>query len=497
MSFRFKTSWRNWNVVASMKKDAPLSCPFESTGEADSPISPRPFEAGEWPPGPSSGLTGWRLSRRMSHNMLDAISEWKQTFGNVFHLRIWPEHFIVLTDPTLARELLVNHHDALIRWERGIHVFAQVHGHSVIIAEGEKWTQKRQVMQSNFTPKALQGTLPSIIGAARDALDSWPAGNDRWPIERALTSLAMDAIIRTMFSSEVGDEARQAEWAVRILGKVVDAEFFSPVNWPDWMPWKRAKRRAIQKLDELIERHTQERLQAPQESWPDDLLSGLLRQRQTNPSAWSHKDVRDECMTTFLAGHETTAATLTWWAWCMASNPTIQERARTEVAQVLQDEEPTMQSLSALSYLAQTLEEAMRLYPAAPVLMTRRAVKPVSLGPWQFPQRTLFILPIQLMQRDSNWFTDPQDYWPDRFTEDPISAPRGAYAPFGLGPRVCLGRHLATAEMKVIAALILQRWRLSVPAGMKSPRPVQQVVLRPDEPLHLSLTPTDFMVNGF
>lgn len=423
----------------------------------------------------------------MSHNMLETLSEWKQAFGKVFHLRIWPENFIVLTDPELARELLVNHHDALIRWERGIRVFAKVHGHSVIIAEGEKWIQKRQVMQPNFTPRALQSTIPSIIGATRDALDSWPPNDDRWPIESAFTSLTMDAIIRTMFSTEVGDEARQAAEAVRVVGKVMDAEFFSLVNWPDWVPWKLGKRRAIQKLDELIERHMQERLQAPEKSWPDDLLSRLLRLQQTNPSEWSYKDIRDECMTTFLAGHETTAATLTWWAWCMASNPTMQEKARTEVAQVLQGEAPTMQALPALSYLARTLDETMRLYPAAPVLMTRRAVKPVSLGPWQFPQRTLFMLPIQLMQRDSSWFTDPQDYWPDRFNDEPRRPPRGAYAPFGLGPRVCLGQHLATAEMKVMAAMILQRWTLSIPAGMKSPRPVQQVALRPDEPLHLSL----------
>ncbi|WP_419341377.1 cytochrome P450 [Achromobacter sp. PD1] len=487
MSFRYKTSPANWHVVLPMKKDAPFSCPFESTGQSDSPLSPRQFEAGEWPPGPPSGVTGWSLSRKMSHNMLETLSEWKQAFGKVFHLRIWPENFIVLTDPELARELLVNHHDALIRWERGIRVFAKVHGHSVIIAEGEKWIQKRQVMQPNFTPRALQSTIPSIIGATRDALDSWPPNDDRWPIESAFTSLTMDAIIRTMFSTEVGDEARQAAEAVRVVGKVMDAEFFSLVNWPDWVPWKLGKRRAIQKLDELIERHMQERLQAPEKSWPDDLLSRLLRLQQTNPSEWSYKDIRDECMTTFLAGHETTAATLTWWAWCMASNPTMQEKARTEVAQVLQGEAPTMQALPALSYLARTLDETMRLYPAAPVLMTRRAVKPVSLGPWQFPQRTLFMLPIQLMQRDSSWFTDPQDYWPDRFNDEPRRPPRGAYAPFGLGPRVCLGQHLATAEMKVMAAMILQRWTLSIPAGMKSPRPVQQVALRPDEPLHLSL----------
>lgn len=425
----------------------------------------------------------------MSRNPLNTLSEWQQAFGNVVHIRMWPEHLIVITDPELARELLVERHDALIRWERGTRVFAQIHGNSVIIAEGQEWSRKRRALQANFTPKALEKTVPTLVESTQQTLASWPTHDALWPIESALTSLTMDAIIRTMFSSSVGEEARGAEDAVRVASQAADTEFFSLMSWPNWAPWKQGKKRAIRQLEELIARHVLARQKMHEDTWPDDFLSRLLHLQRSDPEFWSPEAVRDECMTTFLAGHETTAATLTWWAWSMASNPLMQESARTEVLQVLGLEAPTMQTLAKLPFLNRTLEETMRLYPAAPLLMTRRATQALSLGPWQFPARTLFMLPIQLMQGDAQWFTNPQSYWPDRVIEDSLHAPRGAYMPFGAGPRVCLGQHLASAEMKVIAAMMLQRLRLSVPDGMKPPQPVQRVVLRPDTPLYLTLTP--------
>lgn len=138
----------------------------------------------------------------------------------------------------------------------------------------------------------------------------------------------------------------------------------------------------------------------------------------------------------------------------------------------------------------------MRLYPAAPVLLTRRATAPVTLGPWQLPARTLFMIPVQLMQLDARWFPEPQAFRPERFDAKARNgqaggpaqeAPRGAFMPFGAGPRICLGQHLVMAEMTVIAAMILQRHTLDVPPGMAAPKPVMNVTLRPQSPLNLAL----------
>jgi len=465
-------------------------CPFhakrDATRDGHRPPPSHP-PAGTWPPGPPAGLTGWHLLRRMSRDLLGTLAQWQHTYGDVVHVRTFPEHTIVLTDPQLARELLVTHHDSLIRWERATNLFAQLHGHSVLTSEGDAWRHKRHTLQPGFTPKAVQTFVPSVAAATAAALDQWPSHDSRWPVESALTSLTMDVIVRMMFSEAIGEHARLAEHAVRMASEAANAEFYWPASWPDWMPWKRAKRQAIRVLKALVERHLQARLALPDDAWPDDLLSRLLRLHRESAAMWPLQAVRDECMTTFLAGHETTAATLTWWAWCMAANPQAQAAARVEVSEVLQGRVPGADARTTLPWLTQTLEETLRLYPAAPVLINRRALRPIELGPWRVPARTLFMLPMQLMQHDARWFPDPTAFKPERFAREAAHAERGAWSPFGAGPRVCLGQHLAMAEMTVIAAMLLQRYTLSVPEDMAAPRAVLKVTLRPEKPLHLAI----------
>ncbi|QVN21872.1 cytochrome P450 [Burkholderia pyrrocinia] len=462
-------------------------CPFHAGTAAPAPALHPP---GVWPPGPRAGLTGWGLLRAMSRDLIGTLAGWQRAYGDVVHLRVRPEHAVVVTDPALVRELLVTQHDALGRWERAIRVFAQVHGHSVLVAEGDAWRDKRHALQPNFMPKPVQAFVPAIAATAGDALAQWPARDPDWPIESALTSLAMDVIMRTMFSDAIGDDARAAEEAVRVVSAAANAEFYLPASTPDWVPWKRDKARAKAVLNGLIDRQLHARLDRPERTWPDDLLSRLLRLHRADARKWPLQAVHDECMTAFLAGHETTAGALTWWAWCMATNPAVQAAARDEVSRVLGGRAPSAETRSSLRYLAQTLDETLRLYPSAPILISRRASRPIALGAWQFPARTLFMLPLQLMHLDERWFPEPHAFRPERFADDAPALPRGAYMPFGTGPRVCLGQHLAMTEMTVVAAMILQRFVLSVPPGMAPPRAVLNVTLRPERALHLAIAPT-------
>lgn len=465
-------------------------CPYHAGATPPDPAStpPASHPAGAWPPGPPSGLTGWGLIARMARGLPAALRGWRADYGDLVHLRMWPEHQLVVSDPALVRELLVNHHDALLRWERGVRIFAQTQGHSVMIAEGAAWRAKRQALQPEFAPRPVKAFVDTIAAATARALDGWPAASSSQPIDSALTALTMDVIMRMMFSSEIGEDARAAETAVHEALVIGNAEMYWPASLPDWMPWKRRKRAMLATLKGLIARHVEARLALPLEAWPADLLDRLLRLHRADPAAWPLSAVRDECMTAFLAGHETTAATLAWWAWCMAANPEAQETARREVRSVLGERAPVEADLPALGYLAQTLNETLRLYPSAPVLMSRRSTREIVLGGWTVPARTMFMVPIFLLHEDARSFPEPQAFRPERFGPGAPSIPRGAYLPFGAGPRVCLGQHLAQAELTVIAAMILQRYTLAVPEGQGAPEAVQNISLRPRGPLHLQLT---------
>ncbi|HEV3432287.1 MAG TPA: cytochrome P450 [Paraburkholderia sp.] len=467
-----------------MNMPSERQCPFHRNA---SPVAHAALSPTAWPPGPQAGLTGWRLLRAMSRDLPGTLAAWQQAFGDVVHLRLWPEHEVVVTDPQLARELLVTHHDALIRWERGIRIFSQVHGHSVLTAEGEAWRSRRHALIGSFSPRSVQDFAPTIVQATTQAFAQWPHGDANWPVESALTTLTMDVILQMMFSGSIGEDVSAVAEAIRVTSAAANAEFYWPASMPDWMPWKRQKRQSIRTLKDLIERQLQRRLSLARDAWPDDLLTRLLQSRDDG-SALSLQNVRDECMTIFLAGHETTAATLVWWAWCMASNREAQRIARDEVERVLQGRAPTLETLPALGYLTQTLKETLRLYPVAPLLISRRATRAVQLGDWSLPAGTLFMIPGHLMHHDPRWFADPEAFRPERFAPDAPELPRGAYMPFGAGPRVCLGQHLAMTEMTVIAAMLLQRFTLGVPQGAAPPRPVFNVTLRPAQPLHLAIS---------
>lgn len=438
-----------------------------------------------WPPGPPSGLTGWGLLRQMAADLPAALAGWRETYGDVFHLRIWPEHQVVLADPELARSVLIRHHDGLTRWEHGLRVFARIHGGSVLVAEGEDWQRQRRALQPLFSPQAVAAFQGELAAVAAETLDRWQPGPAR-PVEEDLTALTMAVILRRLASAGGGDAAAVTA-ALFTLSRQMDADFYRPLS--TFLPVGRQQRQALAVLHGMIDRHVAARLAVPPSQRPADLLTHLLTLHGQDPQGWPLHWVRDEAVTAFLAGFETTAATLTWWAWCMASHPQEQERARAEVMTVLGGRAPTAEALGRLPGLTRSVQEALRLYPPAPVLFSRRTAAPLDLGRWRIPARTLLMIPVMLIQRDPRWFPDPGAFRPDRFAPGAAEIPRGAWMPFGAGPRVCLGQGLAMAEAVTVAALLLQRFRLAVSPQAPAVRPVMRVTVRPERFLRLDLQP--------
>ena len=248
-----------------------------------------------------------------------------------------------------------------------------------------------------------------------------------------------------------------------------------------------AKRRALRSLKDLVAGHIARR--RSQGAAGDDLLSMLLALRDDESGQpLSEREVFDQCMVSFQAGHETTATALLWWSRLMAEHPAAADRAVAELQQVLAGRDPVADDLPALPWLTATLKEAMRLYPPVAGLMTRRATRDIVLDGRTLARGTMIRVTPYVLQRDPRWFEAPEAFRPERFMPGAPELPRGAQLPFGTGPRVCLGQHFAMLEMTVLAALLLQRFALVLPADAPPADPVLNVTLRPRHGLRLQLT---------
>ncbi|MCE4539567.1 cytochrome P450 [Pelomonas sp. P7] len=418
-----------------------------------------------------------------------AVIAAQRPLGDFVAQRVLGERAVDVFDPELVREVMVEHADALVRWERGPEVFAELMGQSVLVTEGATWQRQRRMLMQAFTPRRVAGYAALMTEAAVAGLAGVAAGEVA--MDGLFSHLTMDVISRTLFSRPIGADTAAAAEAVQVLSETALAEMFWPVTLPDWLPLpgKAAKRRANRLMHGLLRGHIAARRGSAEPR--ADLLGMLMGLRdEATGEALSPQEVYDQCMVSFQAGHETSATALLWWSWLMAAHPEAQARARAEVDTLLAGRVPSADDAGALPFLGATLKEAMRLYPPVAAMLTRRLTREVTLGGVRLPARTLVRVTPWLLHRDPRWWPrEPDGFRPERFLpEAPDDIPRGAYIPFGLGPRVCLGQHFAMLEMTLIAALVLQRFELS-PVGPAAPRPRMAVTLRPEGGLTLKLAP--------
>jgi cytochrome P450 len=458
-------------------------------------LTPMPRVPGQLPPGPPSPWWGFPLLREMKRDYLGFVEKLHRDHGDISYMRLVNERAFDLFTPELAREALVDNAQHLIRWERGVDVFAEVFGRSVLTTEGVTWQRQRRMLQPAFTPKRVAGYAALMVDAAGAGLDAAvPAGQKEALVamDALFSGLAMDVILRTLFSDRVRpQDSRQAAWATQTLSETAMREMFWPVTLPDWLPLpgKAAKRRAIRCLRQLVGAHIDARRAASSTSSShDDLLAMLLALRdEETGQGLSQDEVFDQCLVSFQAGHETTATALLWWSRLLAEHTEAAVRVQAEVKQVLNGRPPGPDDLPHLPWLTASLKEAMRLYPPTGALLSRRTTRAIELGGWHIPKGAMLRITLWQLHRDPRSFPEPHAFQPERFLPDAPPPPRGAWMPFGAGPRVCIGQHFAMLEMTLLAAMLLQRYRIVLPDDASECEPVLNVTLRPPGGLRLRL----------
>jgi cytochrome P450 len=445
-------------------------------------------------PGPATPLWGLNLLRTMRVDYLGYVTGLQNQHPDIAQVRVLNERITHVFHPEWVRQVLVDQADALIRWERATEVFSISMGQSVLVTEGATWQRQRRMLQAGFTPKRVTGYAALMASAAHDALSALTQRIDGQSVDMdvLMTDMTLDVILRTLFGSHQVRDARPVSQAIQTLSHSGFSDLFKPFSWPLWMPLPsvRKVRHAKQTLDRVIQQH----IQAQQSMAGNDGLDlltmlRLARDPEHPDQGLSAQELHDQTMVMFQAGHETTATAMTCWSGLIARHPEVAERIHTEVDTVLQGQTPTPATLQRMPWLQASLKEALRLYPPAAILFTRRALQDITVGPWTVRQGQLIAFTPYVIQRDVRWFKSPDDFKPERFLPGAPEVPRGAWMPFGTGPRVCIGQHFAMLEMGLISAMLMQRFRLTWPEGDPWPEGDLAVTLRPAQAIRLKLHP--------
>ena len=453
-----------------------------------------PTRKPDLPPGPAAHFWGLNHLQAMKPDYLGFVQGLQRAHPDIAHVRVFTEHITHVFHPDWVRAILVDQAAQLIRWERATEVFSISMGQSVLVTEGAKWQRQRRMLQPGFTPKRVAGYAELMVSAAQQALDALTAQDPGQSVnmDELMTDMTLDVILRALFGTHQVTHARPVSEAIQTLSHSGISEMFKPFSWPLWMPLPavRKVRHARSTLNNIIQQHIQTQQSNAHDDGQDLLtMLRLARDPEHPDQGLSAQELHDQTMVMFQAGHETSATAMTWWSGLIARHPEVAERIHAEVDTVLQGQAPTPSTLQQLPWLQASLKEAMRLYPPAAVLMTRRACQPISVGPWTVPQGHLIAFTPYVIQRDARWFEAPDAFRPERFLPGAPDIPRGTWLAFGTGPRVCIGQHFAMLEMGLIASMMLQRFKLQWPAGATWPAGDLAVTLRPATPIRLHLQP--------
>lgn len=397
--------------------------------------------------------------------------------GSVSSFRIGPVRMIMFNKPEYIQYILVDHASD---FDKGRIMHKALSGNNGLFSsEGDFHHQQRKLLSPPFQPRHIS-SYADTIGYYGEQLQKKWRNDERIDLNQQMISLTLSIIGKILFDADVFSETNELGAAMAVAFEhtvhVLTSLYSPPLSWPT--PHNHRTRLAVQQIENRIQRMINERRNNTIER--NDFLSILLQARGDNGEVMSDRQVMDECITLFGAGHETTAAALAWVWYFLCQNPTIYQKVRQEVDSVLEGRTPTFADLPHLPYCLQVFKETMRLYPPAAAII-RETLHTIEIDGYQLPAGTTIFLCPYTLHRMPEYFPAPEQFDPDRFMpEREKQLPRYAYIPFGAGPRICIGNHLALMEGQLLIATLAQRVTFAlIPGQTVEPDPAHNLALRP------------------
>ena len=421
------------------------------------------------PPGPRGRLAANVI--RFRRDPLELFTSVAHEYGDVAHLRLGSEHLYLVSHPDLVREVLLTQGQSFMKG-RALQEAKRLLGEGLLTSEGELHRRRRRLIQPLFHHERIAAYGAIMAEYAARACERWEEGQTV-DMAREMQRLTLAVVAKTLFDADVESEAEDVREALTSVLEMFDRFLLPFAGLLERLPLPATRRfhRARDRLDAIIFRMLEERRDG---GGGDDLLSLLLlaRDEEGGGAGMSDVQIRDEAMTLFLAGHETTALALTWTWYLLAQNPEVEARLHAELDALPEEHLPGAEDLRRLEYARMTLAESMRLYPPAWAI-GRRALEDVAIGEYVIPTGSLVVVSQYVTHRDPRWFPEPERFDPERFTPEAEAArPRYAYFPFGAGSRLCIGERFAWMEGVLVLATIARRWRARLD-------PAQRVELSP------------------
>ena len=437
-------------------------------------------------PGPK-GLPLLGVSIRLVRDSLELLRSVAREYGDIVRIPVIMGTRILLNHPDYVQQVLVFQPNKFHKSKLSKEATERLLGQGLLISEGDFWRRQRRLAQPAFHRQRINEYSSTMLECAESQIRQWRDGETR-NLAQEMMELTLEAAVRTLFGATLPGEAQHVGQAMTFLMRYSLGRARKPIqipaNWPT--PKNLRANREYEFLDSLVYRIIADRKAQSGSNHRNDLLSLLMGAMDEDGSQMTPKQLRDETMTLFLAGHETTAITLSWTWYLLGQNPGVEARLHKELRGALGGRRPEVADLARLPYLHAVIKEVLRLYPPAYIL-ARVAIAPFHIGEYDFPAGETVLLSQWVMHRDPRYYDNPDAFRPERWLDGLADRlPPGAYFPFGDGPRRCIGQGFAMLESALVIAAVAQRFRFRlIPGRAAVPEPL--VTLRPKQGIWMTL----------
>lgn len=438
------------------------------------------------PPGPR-GLPLFGPIVRYQRDPFAFLTDTHEEYGDVAFTRFAGMDAYLLSHPDAIEHVLVKNRKNYPKSAMSQRLMPLI-GRGLLTSDGDLWTEQRKLIAPAFHHRRIQTYAAQMVECSNRRVEEWRSGAVR-RVDADMMDLTLDIAVQTLFGAEARNEAAKVGAAFTEASEYFATTLAQPFPMPLCVPTprNRAFLEARDTMHAVVRDIIRAKRATPADRRGDDLLSMLIEATDEDGNAMSDEQLRDEVLTLLLAGHETTALTLTYTFDLLSRHPGVREKLEAELDEVLGDRPPTAADLPRLVYTGRIIKESMRLYPPGAVLI-RQARETDDVAGWRIPAGSMIAMAQWIVHRDPRWFSDPDRFIPERWTE-PFEAalPRFAYFPFGGGPRICVGASFAAMEARLVLATIARRWRYD----LLDHRPLElmmSVTIRPKRPVVARVT---------